>query len=165
MNTPLGALPTPIPRDRTRGVLEARACLPLQCRGAGTPTTTDHFRMQGTRALQGRTVRFSSVAAAVERAREGVGEGVAACWTGARQERGVREARNPGRSGCLYTVSARRVVPLARCGQRVTAGQHQRRDGGAGGQREAPRGPVAGGAAGSRSDWLRPVPDALAPAV
>ena len=78
----------------------------------------------------------------------------------------MREARNPGRSGCLYTVSARRVVPFWLAAGSEHGVHHARhagpRDGGgAGGQREAPRGPVAGGAAGSRSDWLRPVPDAL----
>ena len=62
----------------------------------------------------------------------------------------------------LPAVSTR-VVPWARCGQLGTAVQ-QRRHGGAGWQREDPRGPVASGAAGFRSHWLRLGPDAAAAA-
>ena len=78
----------------------------------------------------------------------------------------MREARNPGEDRLpihgLRPSSC--VLGSLRAASHGGAASARRDGAGAGGQREAPLGPVAGGAAGFRSDWMRLVPDALGPA-
>ena len=72
----------------------------------------------------------------------------------------MREARNPGEDRLpihgLRPSSC--VLGSLRAASHGGAASARRDGAGAGGQREAPRGPVAGGAAGSRSDGAAPGP-------